>query len=434
MLNKTQSQRVFIFDPCFGGLTGHWENYCKRLCQEFSNRHYEVIIFGQNDFQSAMIAQLTFYPVFTTSPFLPAKNMADLESIKKLFLNDFKKIDVEQFSESDIFMFHSIYPTYFNAAIEWTKTIVNKKRILSYFVFQFPPSDTKKHAGIFKNIYYRLRRIISLEPQSVNDLQWSDNNHVRFYQKSIKDLGDLIKNTHVLCANSGGLARNYSLLFGLKVHPIPMPGLILNDINSSSTVFPVSTSDSTSIKIGYFGHGCIDKGAALLEDIIRKILIKDKNIEFYIHANPSDEAKQYFDKLCLIDSPRVHFYHGHIQQALMIQLINLVDIVILPYSHKKYATCPSAVFMEALTFGKLMVIPSETWMAEIAEQYSVDVKKFDYFDADSVIQALDLAITDYTPDSEMMKNASRAFSSNNNIAKYLDCVFEAANDIQHLNH
>ena len=93
MLNKTQSQRVFIFDPCFGGLTGHWENYCKRLCQEFSNRHYEVIIFGQNDFQSAMIAQLTFYPVFTTSPFLPAKNMADLESIKKLFLNDFKKID-----------------------------------------------------------------------------------------------------------------------------------------------------------------------------------------------------------------------------------------------------------------------------------------------------------------------------------------------------
>ena len=68
-----------------------------------------------------MIAQLTFYPVFTTSPFLPAKNMADLESIKKLFLNDFKKIDVEQFSESDSFMFHSLYPTYFNAAIEWTK-------------------------------------------------------------------------------------------------------------------------------------------------------------------------------------------------------------------------------------------------------------------------------------------------------------------------
>ncbi len=433
ILNKiAQSQRVFIFDPCFGGLTGHWENYCKRLYNELLNRQCEVIVYGQENYEKNIVGSLNFIPLFTTSPFLPAQNMQELLQIANLFIEDFNKIDIEKFQDGDIFIFHSIYPNYFKAIISWTNELINHKQILSLFTFQFPPSDTKEYVGILKNSYYKLRRLLMGERLSARKLQWCDNNQVRLYQKAIPDLRKLVKRTHLLLASTDVLSKNYTLMLGLKVHCLPMPGL---SIYEAATVKSDQSTDnhevpSQVIKVGYFGHSCVDKGSALLEQIINRTLEKHENVEFHIHVNPNDDVEKYFKKIALISSSRIYLYHGHINEAELMKLINKVNIVILPYSSKKYATCSSAVFMEAITFAKVVVIPSDTWMDMISLQYDIEAYRFNNFSVNSICKALDFAIDNYCPNSLRMEKASKLFSEENNIKVYLDEIFKNIDDFR----
>lgn len=431
-----QAKRIFIFDPCFGGMTGHWENYCKRITQALINRGYEVCVFGQEKFLANIVAGMNFKPVFKTDPFSYTKNMNDLKRISNSFLNDLTDINAAEFQDGDIFIFHSIYANYFSAIINWTKSLVKNKQILCLFTFQFPPSETKKHVGPLKNIYYALRRLFYGERLSAKSLQWCENNQVRLYQEAIPDLKVLVKQSHLLMASTEVLSTNFSLMLGLKVHCLPMPGLALNV--ASTTVHEQDNVNESmplkKLKIGYFGHGCIDKGAAYLEGIVTHVLSKHENLEFHIHVNPNEGARIYFDKLASMPDERMHLYHGHIEEATLMELINQVDIVILPYAARKYATCSSAVFMEALSFGKVMVIPSGTWMDMISSHYDVEAYRFNEFTLDSICKAIDAALIHHRPYSSRMKNAAKQFTITNNIETYLDRIFECVNELEYGNH
>jgi len=59
-MQETNSSRMFIFDPCFGGMTGHWESYRK--------------------------------PLFTTASYTTLRVHADFNQVADLFLNNSKNI------------------------------------------------------------------------------------------------------------------------------------------------------------------------------------------------------------------------------------------------------------------------------------------------------------------------------------------------------
>ncbi len=414
---QKQQKRFFIFDPCFGSLTGHWENYCKRLYQELKNRGYTPLVFGQKNFDKRIVGPLNFEGVFEASPFLPARNMLDLKKISNLFLDDFEKIDANRFQDGDIFIFHSIYPNYFSAIIDWTKEIASKKRVVSTFFFQFPPSNRRSEIGFLKNLYFKLRRKFAGEDSSSPELEWADNNQVRFYQRTIPNLKKLVGKSHLLMASTDVLSRNFSALFGLKVYYLPMPGEDLSDIIARSKQ---ASQSKKQITIGYFGHASLEKGGQFLADLVEKTNQNYRNIDFILHINPNGETENYLAYFKNKNHPNIKCHYGHLSQDNMMELVAQVDIVLMPYSPIKYATTPSAIFTEAMPLEKVFVMPVDTWAYKEAVKYHAGISTFKNYSLKSIQVALNKAIDRFELLQEKSRLAGASFHNENNMKHYID--------------
>lgn len=420
-MQAKQARRMFIFDPCFGGMTGHWENYCKRLYQELLNRGCEVTVFGQAKSKEGIVGGLNFEGIFETSPFLPAKNMLDLKKIADLFLTDFEKLDLNRFRDGDVFVFHSIYPNYFNAIIDWTKWVVSQKKIIATFFFQFPPSNRKSEVGYLKNTYYKLRRIIAGEQLSASDLEWADNNQVRFYQRTIPDLKQLVGQTHLLMASTDVLSRNFSAVFGTKVSYLPMPG---EDLSDMIRRMQCEASLKKKITIGYFGHASLEKGGQFLADLVANTNQRYRDVNFILHINPNGETEEHLSSFKNHAYSNVVCHHGHLDQEEMMALVAKVDIILMPYSPIKYATTPSAIFTEAMPLEKVFVMPADTWAYHEAMKYHAGISTFKDYTLNGIQTALSKAIDRFGVLQEKSRIAGEKFHKENNMSHYIDVFFD----------
>lgn len=420
--------RIFIFDPCFGSLTGHWENYCKRLYQELIERGFQVKVFGQTQPLAGIIEKINFEPLFENSTYVTIQNVFELNFQAGLFIDDFKKVPESEFQDGDVFLFHSIFPQTFLAITQWTKDLINRKKIIVAIFFQFPPSETKKHVDLLRKIFYRFRRF-KLGEKPIKNMEWADNNNVRFYQESIADLKPLLGKSHLLMASTEVLSRNFSALLDLPVHYLPMPGeKIPNFFNAEDSIVKESPA---KIRIGYFGHSSLEKGGQFLQYLVEQTQKVYDNAEFILHINPNPDTKQYLDAFKNHQYPHVTCYYGHLESNKLRSLIEQVDIILMPYSSKKYATTPSAIFTEAMPLKKIFVIPKNTWAHDEAKKYNAGVTYFDKYNQFSILSALLSAIIDYKNLKSKSEQAAVKFYQENNMKNYIDMVESIVNTAAH---
>ncbi len=415
-----QSARVFVFDPCFGNMTGHWENYCKRFCNELTERGYEVLVFGQAQFKLHIIQGVNFEPIFSASPYGSVANLLDLQHTADDYLDDFKKIDEDRFRDGDIFMFHSIFPQSFAAMMDWSTELVCKKKIKMTFCFQFPPSDVKSKLPWAKRVAYVARRLLHGEKPTGRAMAWVDNNFVRFYQQKIPALREVHDKSHILMANTHALSDNFSGLFGMMVHYLPMPGEKI----AASERKRFATRQHDRIRIGYFGHSALEKGGQFLRTIVDETLKKFPQVEFVLHINPNKDTEPYLKHFKQTTYSNVQCFHGHLEQQQMMDLMKDVDIVLMPYSPSKYATTPSAIFTEGLPLKKVFVVPKKTWIQQEARKYDAGVAEFDTYDEFSIVSATFTAIERFDELFKKSQQAGEKFYQENNMTNYVD-IFES---------
>ncbi len=432
MLQQVANKRIFIFDPCFGDMTGHWENYCKRLYQELIERGNTVVVYGQATYQSQIVGNVNFKPLFTHSPFVPTRNFFELNYQAAFFMDDLMKLDRNEFKEGDIFIFHSLYTQIFAAIIDWTNDISKTVNITSCIFLQFPPSDTKRTVNPIKRLLYGLRRRLNGEKPSVSKLEWVDNTHVRFYQKKIPMMKKLIAERHLLLvASTDVLSRNYSALFGIKVHYLPMPG---RKLSSEQRAEPINIENaekaSQIVKVGYFGHSSLEKGGQFLQYIVEKIMKSHPEVHFVLHLNPNADVEKSFACFKTHAYPNISCYHGHLDQEEMMKLVGSVDIVLMPYSIKKYATMPSAIFTEGLPLKKIFIIPKNTWVYEEAKKYDVGFVAFSRFTEGSVLKALLKAIVNFDKLKSKSVIGGESFYRENNMTNYIDVFMRVLDDFR----
>jgi hypothetical protein len=415
-------KRVFIFDPCFGEMTGHWENYCKRLYTELKDRGYSIKVFGQKTFNKQIVQDLEFQPTFQHSPFVPMTNSASFEQQVNLFYSDFSKINDSEFQDGDLLIFHSIFPQILAAILRWTQQLLTKKKVISTIFFQFPPSESKNTVSLARRIYHGFRKLYSPVKSSAKDMDWLENKYVDFYYQSISDLTQLINNgSHHLFASTDVLSRNFSALLNNQVHYLPMPG---EKLNSDFAPQMIQTEDGYPIiKIGYFGHSSLEKGGQFLRYIVQKTLQIYPRAKFVLHVNPNKETLQHLSYFNQISIPNVVCYHGHLEQEKMMDLIREVDIILMPYSPIKYSTTPSAMFTEGMPLQKIFVIPENTWIHDEAKKYSSGYTSFKDYSHTAILKSLVKSIIEFHKLKQKSVSAAKKFYLENNIVHYVD-VFE----------
>lgn len=417
--------RIFLFDPCFGRMTGHWENYCKRFYNELQRYGYQVTVYGQKDPDPTIIEGVNFRPVFQHLPFLEMKNMEDFHHQARAYYRDFKSIDDNEFQAGDLLIFHSIFSQILGGLLQWTEELVAKHQVKIGLLFQFSPSVPKRHASYKRRIYYTLQTLIKRTlPDS--KLEWLENKEVNYYRSLNNKLSELVKSgTHVLLTSTDVLANNFSALFKLPVVNLPMPGPHYELENEVDSPLIYEKGSMPPITIGYFGHSSLEKGGHFLEFIVKSMRQLYPSAKFILHINPNPdttECLKYFEKNT--DS-HVQCHFNHISQELMLSLMKKVDVILLPYSPEKYMTTPSAIFSEAMPLGKIFVLPGKTWMHKEARQYKTGFVTFYKHSAQHILKALVQAILKFEYLREKSKVSAKVFYSHNNISNYTEQFLSA---------
>ena len=409
-------KRIFVFDPCFGEMTGHWENYCIRLYDELVARGCVVKVFGQSKFHTSITRHVNFQPVFEGSPFGDYNHLAHFKQRSAQVLNDFRKINAAEFQDGDLFIFHSIFPHIFAAILDWTQEVLQHKNIVASFYFQLPPSESKgRSKSAIKRLYHNLKSFL---PQNLKarKLEWSNHNNIRFYQNSAKPLANWIKaGSHILFASTDLLKRNFSMMLDAPVFYLPMPGPLTN--------YPLTRhKEQGYIQVGYFGHSSFAKGGQFLRYIVEMTLSMHLNVKFVLHINSNAETEKYLDFFKTYDNPNVTCHIGHISPEKMSELMQQVDIILMPYAPIKYATTPSAVFTEGMPLQKVFIIPEKTWIHQEAVKYDAGYVCFTEHNQKNVLDALRKAISNYDYLAQKSLIAGKNFYRENNISNYIDTV------------
>jgi glycosyltransferase involved in cell wall biosynthesis/tRNA A37 methylthiotransferase MiaB len=148
-----------------------------------------------------------------------------------------------------------------------------------------------------------------------------------------------------------------------------------------------SRSEKQSICIGYAGEGRLEQGVGLLPDIIEAILPAYPDAKFVIQlgCRYADDAtlwrlRTMGDRVELLENCYIgDDFH---------KLIRTFDVLLLPYTPKKYIERSSQVVIEAIALGVPLIVPARTSLALEVKQFDCGYALIQNDDAPSVIEAV----------------------------------------------
>ena len=222
--------------------------------------------------------------------------------------------------------------------------------------------------------------------------------------------------------DSNELAKEYQAYTSSPFTVLPIPHTI-GETNLNS-------DKKTPLIIGYMGDARMNKGFHLLPEAfeIVKQSKRNQNIEFHIQGNVrnSNEWQAAQAAKILGSMPNVKIYPNALNEIEYRQLMNLIDIFVLPYTLDYYHSQTSGVFSEARTLGKVTVASRGTWMAHEIEKKKGGVLN-NPEDSKSIGDSLIKAIDNYSELKTQSIIAAKEWNSFHNINNYfkifVDSIF-----------
>jgi glycosyltransferase involved in cell wall biosynthesis len=211
------------------------------------------------------------------------------------------------------------------------------------------PRETRPHLGLF----------FRFEPNCETDhpvraIQWTRRAYDLLHD-FYKD-GDL----HLL-TDSKILGQRYEALIRCPFSVVPIPQSV------PRADFPVGHALNQPIRLGYLGNARDNKGFPQLPQLVKDCAewISRKKMEFIfqlcVSSNPEPASQAALDALQKL--PITPFL-GELDSRGYYDLLQQMDVVLLPYDLNYYSSQTSGIFSDALAYGKIVVVPKDTWMAD----------------------------------------------------------------------
>jgi glycosyltransferase involved in cell wall biosynthesis len=174
----------------------------------------------------------------------------------------------------------------------------------------------------------------------------------------------------ILFADTEELIAEYERLGALKIHLAPIPSnlsvsknltISLNQENENQS----EITQKKPIIVSFVGQARRDKGFYSLLEIVKNFSdeIHKHKIKFIVQTGPIDQLKladrEYIEKLRNFD---VEIVDKILDKNAYYQLIETADVILLPYIGYSYNSQSSGIFSEAISMGKIIVAPDQSWM------------------------------------------------------------------------
>jgi glycosyltransferase involved in cell wall biosynthesis len=146
--------------------------------------------------------------------------------------------------------------------------------------------------------------------------------------------------------------------------PIPLPADVLRR----------GPPHAAPRRIGFLGSAHPAKGFTRLPDLLPRLLRGHPSARIVVQVNPFrewpavDEAADRLRRLAG-ECDRVELVEAPPAMDRYYQLLNGIDVVVLPYDPRIYAMSISSVGIEAMALGKVVVGPDVGWFADQQQAY-----------------------------------------------------------------
>jgi hypothetical protein len=386
--------QVVLFDPGLGFASGHWTQYNLRLSNEFGRRGIPVTIYGCRRQEKDMLEGLPVEPLFNEvawHAFSPELE-ENFELQRRAIARDLAVIDRSRFGPDTLLEFASLYPGIFAGYLDWLAGFPDEHAPKAAFIFQFPEGT---------DVFSSNRRYIDLFRRALPaNGGYNRLPSVRFF------------------AGSESLAQRNSVIIGMPVKPLPMMAYHGQLELLSSSEGTIGLEPFAGVRIGYFGHASLEKGAQFLEEIVQHAQRKLPNVQFVLHLNYNPDTETILRHLHARRYPNVKSYWGHLSETEITALRGAVDAVFLPYN-RKYLAAPSMVFTECMVEGKPTIIPDQSSMSYAAYQEDGPVVRFQDYTVESMFAAISEAVSKIKQLKQIAARTAPVWRARHNITNFV---------------
>jgi glycosyltransferase involved in cell wall biosynthesis len=368
--------RLFVVDPGLLSSAGHHYHLDLAFAEEAAQRGIPIEILANRQVEPDLVARLGCRPVFEVSTYTVVDYRPELQlPLSFLMVNESveKTLKAElsgPFRADDLVLVHTVTANQLLGLWLWYRDLPEPRPAIC-LLLRFPPwfGTAEEAAGLaIAQCQYALRHWTALEGSAV-----------RF------------------ATDNAALARYYRGLAGIEAKVLPIPirygDLSLSSDPPLSSDWPLSPDRQDEPGrppcFTYLGEFRLEKGVHLLLDALAQRRPGLKGLRFVVQAGTAGPFAPVLDGYAA-KMPEVEFVRTHLSDRDYLDLLRRSDAVIIPYDPGQYDVRTSHVMIEALGFGKPVLVTRGTWMdVELARLGNLGVRARAY-DSDAIGDALEL--------------------------------------------
>lgn len=393
---------LVILDPNLEGEAGHHLAYDMAIAREARARGEAVTIVAHRRFAAAAIEGVRILPHFTASTYAELHKdpvtgaMDDWRHFNDLLQSELALLPRSEFRAADAVLVPTVTENHLAGYIGWMKGFDPLEAPLFLLHLMFPSGVAVDGQG---------RQVVE------------DPLRALFYRLADRAAQEDGPPIH-LFASGGQHATEFSALFGraIPAHPLPI------------RPEPGPTAPTASRRALLFaGDARIDKGVALLPDLIPRLAAAHPDWRLVAHVNANSAwgaAKAAAEALQALPEAALNldFASGRLPPADYAALVCSAGIALFPYDPALYRRKSSGVLWEAISLGTPVVVPAGTWLENEARHWGAGHVAYGTHSAEAIAEAFAAAlprIGELTAQSAM---AAARYRAANGAAALIDQV------------
>jgi glycosyltransferase involved in cell wall biosynthesis len=357
--------KVVIVDPSLEGEMSHHYFAASALAHELDHLGLPWAVVSHADASGAVL-RLRPLRHFRVSGYHHApgesreQEMESTALCNAVALHDLLRLDRAELEGDDLVFFPAVTANLVLGIAQWLAT--------------FPP---RRAPAFGLCLMFQLDWHVSGRRSDVGEL---------FYRQAFPFVPAALRGRVVYTCETDGLAAEYEPLVGARplVAPIPtVQHLLGGDEVDGVEERPVA----------FLGYAKAEKGFHLLPDVVARVRRARPHTRFVVQVMGHDAALiERVTTALRAHGDAVRLVEGPVAAPRMVELMRQSGLVLLPYDPATYRTRGSAIFTEARSVGRPMVLPARTAIGDEGVRSGL-AEAFDAFDAPGVADAVLRALT-----------------------------------------
>jgi hypothetical protein len=211
----------------------------------------------------------------------------------------------------------------------------------------------------------------------------------------------------------------YSLLMGREVGVLPLPQVAKGVVGRRGR--------SGEVTVSVLGHQRLNKGYQHWPKVVEILLKANSRIRILAHNSKPGEMGEAQKEMRRIagENPRVVLDESAITEAGWNGLLRQTDLMVCPYDPSRFRAAYSAVAAEAIANGIPMVVPADTTLARMLNEFGGGGTAFVRFEPENIAQAILLALENYEECADRAVMGAEAWGKVNGPGKTVDAILAA---------